>query len=395
MFARPARLALAVALVALGACGASNAPGGGDAADAGDAEPADAAADAAEAPADVPADAAPETRDGGYSADGPCTPGVPRCHGDFGYQMCEQNGTWSESHNCEGYSTNGTTSYCAEIPMDTGDTWATCVDPACWYWLGRGTPAGATAVGICQPDGTINKCSSGGTLSAAACDGVCTRVATLDARPLGYCAPACAEGARECLGGSFYRRCEHGRWSDTPSVCDGECVPLAKGTVPDVRCGGKCDPGTSRCRADLMATEQCTAEGTWAADRTCMLGLCRPAGPQAQCEAECAEGQHACAFDGAGAERTCQAGRWKAEAACAAGTTCRLSGDVALGCVACVGARLGGGNAFSAADTRCVDARVDTCGSDNAWKEGAACADGKACVELVRGVSRLAGCQTK
>jgi hypothetical protein len=392
---RPPWLALAAAL-ALAACGSSSpvvgAPDGGDGGDAG------LAAERAEAGGQAPGDrletGAGDARDAGYATDGPCTPGVPRCHGDFGYQMCEQNGTWSESHSCAGYSTNGTSSYCSEIPMDTGDTWATCVDPACWYWLRRGTPAGATAVGICQPDGMINRCSSGGTLSLAACDGVCTRVTTLDARPLGYCAPACADGARECLGGPFYRKCSGGRWSDEPAACDGDCNPVATGTVPDIRCGGKCDPGTSRCSHTVAGVDVCTPEGTWVADRTCLLGRCRPAGPQAQCEAECAEGQRDCAFDGAGAERRCEAGRWTAEMTCAAGTSCRLSADLPLGCVACVGARPGGGNAFGAADRRCGTAGVDVCGADNAWHlDEIPCPDGKACTSFQRGPSSLAACQ--
>ena len=404
VIARGTCLVVSALLAGLAACGSSsNEPGGGDAAAIADAG-GGAAADAAdtrdtktEASADSPetgADAPAEARDGAYGGDGPCTPGVPRCHGDFGYQMCEQDGTWSESHNCEGYSSNGTTSYCAEIPMDTGDTWATCVDPACWYWLRRGTPTGATAVGICQPDGTINKCSPGGTLSAAACDGVCTQVTTLDARPLGYCAPACTDGARECLGGPFYRTCVHGRWSDAPAACDGDCNPVSTGTLPDVRCGGKCDPGTSRCWPNMAGVDTCAPDGTWVPDRPCLLGRCRPAGPQAQCEAECAEGQHSCAFDGAGAERLCQAGRWTAETPCSAETSCRLSGDLALGCVACVGARPGGGNAFGAADSRCGAAGVDVCGADNTWHlDEIECPDGNTCALLLRGPSSLAACQ--
>jgi hypothetical protein len=220
-------------------------------------------------------------------------------------------------------------------------------------------------------------------------------VATLDTRPLGYCAPACAEGARECLGGPFYRTCAGGRWKDEPETCAGACNPLASGTRPDIRCGGKCDQGTSRCRADLAAIEVCTPEGTWMGDRACMLGRCRPAGPQAQCEAECAAGQHACAFDGADAERRCDdSGRWSAETACAAGTTCRLSGDFALGCVACVPARPGGGNAFGAADSRCTTAGdVETCGDDGAWQAKTDCPAGSTCASLVRGPSSLAACQ--
>jgi hypothetical protein len=376
--------------LAFAACGSSaNAPteagAGVDARDAAADELPDAAFDVASDVAEV-----------GYGVDGgPCTPGVPRCHGDFGYQMCDQDGAWSESHSCAGYSANGTTSYCAEIPMAGGGAWATCVDPACWYWLGRGALGGAMQVGICEADGTLQACGAGGTLAPATCDGVCTRVATLDGRAVGYCAPACEDGARECLGGPFYRTCAGGRWGATVATCDGACNPVATGARPDIRCGGACDPGTSRCRADLGAVETCAPSGTWTLDRACLLGRCRPAGPQAECETECAPGEHQCAFDGAGAERVCDAhGLWMAETPCAAGTSCRASGDFAKGCVACVG----GGNAFGAADGRCgpqgVDPQgVETCGADDHWQADAPCPDGHVCASLARGASTLAACQ--
>src|SRR5689334_14534104 len=39
--------------------------------------------------------------DVGYSeTPGSCTPGKPRCHGDFGYQVCQEDGSWSESRSC-------------------------------------------------------------------------------------------------------------------------------------------------------------------------------------------------------------------------------------------------------------------------------------------------------
>jgi hypothetical protein len=417
-----------VAGLALGACGASEAPGDAGAADArltDEPSPADATdarltdepspADATDArltdepsPADAtdarPGDASDDAEprpDGGdaadarYASDGRCTPGVPRCHGDFGYQMCEQDGAWGESHSCEGYSSNGTTSYCAELPTDMSEPWATCIDPACWYWWKRGllaaTPDGSS-VGICLPDGTISKCMPGGTLAVTPCAGACARVAMLDGRALGTCAPACVDGARECLGGPFYRACANGRW-DAPTTCADGCNPVGGGVRPDVRCGGACDPGTSRCRADLGAVEVCAPDGRWTLDRACALGRCRPAGPQAECEAECLPGQRACAFDGAGAERRCgDDGRWAAERACAPGTTCRASGGVALGCVACVGAHEGGGNAFGAADSRCGAGGVETCGADDTWQAATACPAGRACASVARGPSSLAAC---
>jgi hypothetical protein len=388
------RLASFASLVS-GGCGSSTAPtdarvdGAPDAAgpevasdDAGDALPT----------TDGGLDAPPVPDGAGYGDDGgACQPGLPRCHGDFGYQTCEQDGTWSESHSCAGYSPDGTTSYCAEIPMDGGGSWATCVDPACWYWLGRGAlGAPSMPVGICEPDGTFQACSLGGTLAPLTCDGVCTSVAALDGRALGYCAPACEDGARECLGGAFYRTCAQGRWSATVATCDGACNPLAEGPLPDIRCGGACEPGTSRCRDDLGGVETCEPGGTWTAERTCLLGRCRPAGPQAECETECQPGEHQCAFDGADTERLCGAtGLWQTDTACPAGATCRLSGDLTLGCVACVGS----GNAYGAADSRCGPAGVEVCGADDRWGTDAPCPDGDVCASLVRAPSTLAACQ--
>jgi len=229
----------------------------------------------------------------GYGSDGgACTPGVPRCHGDFGYQTCQQDGTWGTSHSCAGYSENGTSSYCAAIPDPSGQAWAACVDPACWYWITKGLVTGKVQVGICQPDGSIKQCSPGGTLARADCHGVCTQIGSLDGRALGYCSPACIEGARECLQGSSFRECQGGRWVDPPTACPGgaACNPSSIGELPDIRCGDTCDPGTSRCSPDLGSIEVCSDAAQWQTDHACALGRCRASGPQAECqipEAKC------------------------------------------------------------------------------------------------------------
>jgi hypothetical protein len=375
--------------LALAGCGGSQMLGANDAG-------ADHARDAAGARDDL-ADRAPDVRAGdvadGYADDAPCQPGLPRCFGDFGYQVCQQDGTWGSSQTCAGYSMNGTTSFCAEIPMSGGGAWGTCVDPACWYWQGRGALGGAVPVGVCEPDGTIDRCDSGGALSIQPCAGVCTQVAALDGRAVGYCAPACEDGARECLGGPFYRACANGRWGVPEACAAGACNPVATGALPDTRCGGACDRGTSRCSADTGAIESCGDGGAWTVARTCLLGRCVPAGAQAECETECTPGAHECAFDGASSESVCDAkGLRGADVACGAGTSCRVSGDLALGCVACVGPG-GGGNVFGAADSRCdADGGVASCGADDQWAAGAPCAAPQVCQTVTRGSSSLASC---
>jgi hypothetical protein len=327
---------------------------------------------------------------------GACVPGVPRCHGDFGYQQCEQDGTWGPPHSCAGYSSDGTSSYCVMTPgTDTNEPWAACVDPACWYWITRGFVPGPTSVGVCTSSTTIRQCNAGGTLSSETCAGVCTQVGVLDGRNLGYCSDQCNEGARECLGGALYRECQDGRWLAEPKVCDGGqiCTPVGSGAIPEIRCGGACDPGTSRCASDGASIEVCNEEQQWTAGQMCMVGTCRPAGPQAQCQAECLTDQFDCAHDGATTQRSCDELRhWTPPSACPEATSCRISASQSLGCVECLGP-LTAGNDYGVSDSRCEAGGVARCGEDNAWMPAVACANGETCSELSSGASRVAYCQ--
>jgi hypothetical protein len=328
------------------------------------------------------------------SGSGECTPGVPRCHGDFGYQLCEQDGSWSQSHSCAGYSVNGTSSYCFDIPSAEGEPWATCVDPACWYWMKRGLDLEQNAVGSCSADGRLQRCSVGGTLTLEDCEGACVQVGALDGRALGFCAKVCESGARECLGAGLYRECGAGRWHAEVSACPAgqECNPLSHGALPDIRCGGVCEPGTTRCRDDKLAIEICSPASEWELERTCPLGRCLPAGPQAECQAECSAGQRACAFDGATSERVCdERGAWGAEQPCVDGAACRFDGTLALGCVECVGATFGG-NAFGVADSRCLASELQSCSESNTWQPAEACADGGTCTASAHAASSIAAC---
>jgi hypothetical protein len=252
-------------------------------------------------------------------------------------------------------------------------------------------------VGICTSSTTINACNGGGTLSQTTCDGVCTQVGVLDGRVLGYCRAECEEGARECIGGALYRSCDHGRWSVQASVCQGgtACNPLATGAIPDIRCGGACDPGTSRCADDGSGVEDCNDSGIWEAGQQCLLGACTPKGPQAECQAECSADQFQCSEDGASAQRSCNAqSLWDPATDCAAGSSCRMSGVQSLGCVACVGPKNSQGNAYGVSDSKCEANGVSQCGDDNSWQAPIACAAGQTCVELHQGASTVAYCQS-
>lgn len=329
--------------------------------------------------------------DGGH-----CVPGVPRCHGDFGYQMCEQGGTWGPPHNCSGYSSDGTSSYCVMTVASPGsEPWAACVDPACWYWISHGFVPGSTPVGICTSSTTIRQCNGGGTLSTETCEGVCTQVGVLDGRALGYCSDQCIEGARECLGGSVYRECEAGRWLAEIKTCEGGqiCNPVGSGEIPEVRCGGECDPGTSRCAADGAGIEACNEQKTWEPGQVCTVGTCRPAGPQAQCQTECMTDQLDCSYDGAATERTCDELRhWTEPSACPDATSCRISANQSLGCVECLGPTMAG-NDYGVADSRCEAGAVVRCGDENTWLPPEPCEATETCAELSSGVSTVAYCQ--
>lgn len=327
---------------------------------------------------------------------GACVPGVPRCHGDFGYQQCEQDGTWGPPHSCAGYSSDGTSSYCVTTVASSGaDPWAACVDPACWYWITRGFIPGSTVVGICTSSTTIRQCSGGGTLSNTTCEGVCTQVGVLDGRALGYCTEQCAEGARECIGGALYRECQDGRWLAAAQLCPGgeTCNPVASGAIPEVRCGGACDPDTSRCASDGANVEVCNQDQVWEAGQVCTVGTCHPAGPQAQCQAECLTDQFDCAQDGALAQRSCDEQRhWTEASACPDGTTCRISASQSLGCVECLGP-LTAGNDYGVSDSRCEAGGVAQCGEDNIWQPPEPCNPGETCSELHAGAGTVAYCQ--
>ena len=371
---------------------AGNAAGAG--AMAGDAG---AAGEVGEAGTGAASGGAPAVDDSSYAGAGDteCRSGQTRCLGQLGFQRCTPDGVWGATQSCGGYSENGTSSYCAAF--DTGGgLWAACVDPACAWWHESGLDTGDKHPGVCVGDDEIRPCISGILRQAEKCVGRCEAIGKLDGRALGYCNAVCAEGARECLGGALYRVCQDGRWSTEAEACkDGaECLPLAHSDYPDIKCGGACETYTSRCNADGSSISVCSEAGAWEDQPACLLGHCVQSGPNAQCQTECHPGEHACAFDGAAEERVCSdRGLWSEATACDAGARCRLGTAGALGCLACVGTKIVGGNAWGVADSHCDEAGLSQCGADNTYDAGSACAKGQTCSELSRGAGTLGYCK--
>lgn len=356
-----------------------------------------AAGDDAVLPSSAGASGSPDSSGyGGSGTDGDiCLPGLTRCHGQLGFQRCTPEGSWGATQTCGGYSENGTSSYCALV--DSGEElWAACVDPACWWWIDSGLATAEDQAGVCVGTGSLRPCHADGILGKSMpCAGVCRTVGELDGRALGYCDPLCEAGERECLAGPLYRECQDGVWSSMAQVCDGgeACQPLALGTHSDIKCGGPCELGSSRCSEDGTSVESCTEAGQWEAMGPCLFGRCVRSGAQAQCQTECAPGQRACASDGAPSEAVCgETGLWGEPTPCEAGSSCRVGTGGALGCVACVGSELPGGNAWGVADSRCEAAALSACGADNSYQPAEACPDGQSCVEIARGPARLAYC---
>jgi len=332
---------------------------------------------------------------GNDSADAECRSGQTRCHGQLGFQSCTPDNVWGSSQSCGGYSANGTSSYCALFDQGDDRPYAACVDPACWWWKESGLDPDEELGGVCVGTSQVRVCHGGTLGRPEACAGSCQRLGELDGRVLGYCTAACAEGERECLGGALYRECVAGEWSSQAQVCaaGADCQPLAHSPHPDIKCGGGCEVGTSRCSQDGTGVEVCQDEA-WRALPACLLGRCVQAAAQAQCQTECNPGEHACAFDGAESELACnELGLWGTLTACEAGATCRVGTAGALGCLSCVGAEVGGGNAWGVADSRCADGGVEACGADNGFGAAAPCGEAQSCVELRRGAASLAYCQ--
>jgi hypothetical protein len=332
---------------------------------------------------------------GNDSADDECRSGQTRCHGQLGFQRCTPDNVWGPAQSCGGYSENGTSSYCAVFDAGDGTPYAACGDPACWWWHESGLDALQEHAGVCIGTEQLRRCVAGVLRQPEACAGTCQRVAELDGRVLGYCADVCQDGERECLGGSLYRECVAGRWTTEAQSCaDGaECQPLAQNALPDIKCGGACEVGTSRCAEAGTAIESCSEQHEWLQQPPCMLGRCVQAAAQAQCQTECQPGEHACAFDGATAELVCSdVGLWNELASCQAGATCRIGTAGALGCVKCIGPGVLGGNVWGVADSHCDASGVAECG-DGDYGIATPCSAERACVELSRAAASLAYCK--
>jgi hypothetical protein len=344
-----------------------------------------------------------------------CTKGAQRCASDpqtgvnDGFQTCGDDGKWGPLQTCN--TENQSQKQCVISPNPDASMLpkALCAEPVCWWAFTNPT---AKATGTCENE-QLRKCQLDGTLAdAAACaQGICrnvNEVVTADGHTPARCdsTPQCEEGEELCLyvGNTAtprYRTCKNGFWSTEISTCenDGACVNSHDDTGKRKKvCGAECSPASHRCNAD-GELETCDASGHWARGEQCALGSCKTIGNNdASCVVDCVPGSVACVgttvtapdgyHQGRSQQRVCEAdGTWGNATACADNRVCRISGSgIGLGCIACVGPNLPGGNAEGSVDSRCDPndvMKIQDCGENNNWLSSRTCSDGKACVAPV------------
>jgi len=362
-----------------------------------------------------------------------CTPGTVICWDDDSTSTCQEDGTWGSPEQCP---TEGELEYelqCRQVSDFLGGVTAACLDPVCAYWLdssGTGDLPGVElpeTFGACTPDGQFRPCQNGVLGEASSCDGVClTEVDlsslegysnTADQDP-GQCGVECEDGQTRCVhaestGSPLYQECVDGRWSAQYETCEGNAVCWDGGDLehgaaldreyftytfqfgdflPEVICGGECNPGRTVCYGDQMMT--CGANGQWEVPVDCPFGVCEDQGAYVQCEAECIPGTLSCfpnggdlPNDSSPEEYLCTPdGRWSGATVCDtsdidAPEACRVdSKGVVLGCVQCVGPDTNGNNE-QVADSQCraANTALRTCTASNTWGPDVACGGGDLC----------------
>jgi hypothetical protein len=259
----------------------------------------------------------------------------------------------------------------------------------------------ASYAGACDSSGELRPCGPDGRLGAAqACPaGICTAFGSLQGgvQP-GACSAACKSGDERCvsLGATSYQACANGLWS-APVECGdaggGICFGFSGPTGRPSRVCGVCAPGTHRCsgidgvdggRTDA-AVQTCDASGQWGPSAVCMVGSCTTsANGDAACLAQCVPGTTVCvglskpsgipSIAGTSATGTCTPeGFLPLWSDCPGTQACRkASSGAAIGCVACVGPDVVGGNEQAQVDARCTTsdagvAGVERCQSGNTY----------------------------
>jgi hypothetical protein len=289
---------------------------------------------------------------------------------------------------------------------------AVCAEPIC-QWVLSNPKVGAT--GSC--DGAkLRKCQADGKLAAAdsCASGVCRTVRsmiTADGRMPGACdaQQECKDGEQQCVDAGNvatprYRSCEGGVWSSELQTCKNDALCYTGRDSKNLRkalCGAQCSPGSRRCNED-GSLETCDDNGRWGSGSFCDRGVCKELeNHDAACVLECMPGARECSgssgvlagdgyHNGYSEERVCNSdGHFEDSKACPADTVCRVTGaGVALGCVACVGPKVPGGNEDHTTDSRCEPnnaKNLQECGDDNTWIAGRACSGSKMCVNPASG----------
>lgn len=340
-----------------------------------------------------------------------CTPGAEACAAHVasgvsdGWTVCDDTGNWGPVERCD--AGTGRRLLCAIEYTPDASVLPThvCAEPVCaWVIENQAAEGGSceqTQVQTCDKDGRLT--------DAADCDvGICRPTSVLvqdDGRVPGACDEdlECAKGEERCvydglLPTPLFQVCEDTLWSARLRACAGDvpCLDwIDQDGLSNKLCGVECAPGHRQCNANGRL-QTCNAKGEWGATETCDVGTCQAIGAtDAACVLDCTPGMRVCsgaivtASDGVSTgtteERRCDAdGLLGPPEVCAAGETCRVSrlGEH-LGCVACVGSDVLGGNLLGYADTRCdpsdVD-RVQECGPGNTWNASRACTGTKHCI---------------
>jgi hypothetical protein len=347
-----------------------------------------------------------------------CTKGAQRCVSgtqsgvNDGVQTCGDDGKWGPIESCNAGAEGQLQCAMQNNPDSSELPKAVCAEPICqWVW----NNPNVEAQGACE-GAKLRSCQKDGKLAAAeSCEsGVCRTLRntiTSDGRMPGACndESECTDGEEACVDAGDiatprYRTCEGGRWSVELKTCRNDSLCFTGRGDDDKRralCGAQCSPGTRRCTEDGML-EVCDDDGRYDSGTFCEVGVCKQlATRDAACVLECMPGTRTCAGSsgvlagdgyhlGYSQERVCsEDGRLGEPSDCAADTVCRLSGaNVALGCVACVGTKVPGGNEDGATDSRCepsFDKNLQECSADNTWSAGRACSGSKMCVNPASG----------